>query len=478
MKLTVDQITDAAKGALLQRGPDSCSGVSTDSRTIESGRLFIPLVGDKFDGHDYIEQSLNRGAAGFMFSKEKIASEKAVALASAHKAFAIAVENTLEALGELARFARNSIRGLRVAAITGSTGKSTTKEMTAAILSQSMRVAKNEGNLNNLIGLPRTLLDLPEEIDAAVVEMGTNMPGEIARLAEIANPDVACVTNVGPVHLEGLGTIEGVAGEKGSLPASLSNDKKFAVNCDDPYVAKMAKRTNAGLVCYGVKGRYPSNCIEAVTAFDMRTREEFSKMTLVSGGEMIEVRISAPGIHNAINALAAASICRAMNIPVSQIAQGLEKWRPMKMRNEIKRLPGGITVIVDCYNSNPTSLSAALSMLDAFSGRKIAVIGDMLELGKYSEQAHFEAGQAAAKSGAAILVAVGDWAQVMKAGFEKAAPIPTEAVVVKDAEKAAIFLSGTLKEKDVVLLKGSRKLHLETIVESLVNRMSDNKGGD
>ncbi len=480
MKLSVEHIIAATGGEIIERGPAAFAGVGTDSRTIERGRLFVPIVGERFDGHNFVQAALERGATGFVFSPEKLPVERAADFAKDHRAAAVAVKDTLKALGDMARFVRESIPGLRVAAVTGSTGKSTVKEMVAAILSESMRVAKSEGNLNNLVGLPLTLLALSEPLDAAVLEMGTNSPGEIARLAEIAGPDVGCVTNVGPVHLEGLRSVKGVAREKGDLARAIKPGGIFVANCDDSFVRAMVSETRADLICYGLDDRRIAGCREFVAACEINAGAESTEMTLVIGGSELRVTVGAPGRHNVLNALAAAAVATAMGSTPDEITRGFDKWRPMGMRGEIRKLNKNVTVLVDCYNSNPVSLDAALTLPAKYPGRRVAVIGDMLELGDYAEEAHKKAGENAAEAGVKMLVAVGDWAQTIKKGFIERAASDAEVAVAKDAEQAASLMMEKLRDGDTILVKGSRLLHLETVVEAIENDLGlrPEEGGD
>jgi len=478
MKLTVDKIAAVTGGVAVRRGRGECELAGTDSRNIEAGKLFVPIVGERFDGHDYISAALDRGAAGFLFSKEKLNRRDAAKKADEKNAVAVEVADTLDALGELAKAVRDSIEGLKVVAITGSTGKSTTKEMTASILGGSRRLAKNEGNLNNLVGLPITFFGMPEELDIAVVEMGTNTPGEIARLSYIAGPDAACVTNVGPVHLEGLRSIEGVAREKGALPEALNEDGIFAVNCDDPYVRDMAQKTGAKPICYGLGNERLPGCGEFVTAEDIRAGEDFSTFVLNTGEGFAQTIVAAPGMHNVLNALAAAALARAMGEKSDAIAEGLQNWKSMSMRSEVRKIAGKITVLVDCYNSNPASLKAAMDMFENFNGRRVAVVGDMLELGDYTEEAHMKAGETAADAGVELLVAVGRWAEISRKGFINKIDYNADALVAKDADEVVEMLLKRIKKGDVLLVKGSRLLKLETVVDAISARWDDEGEGD
>jgi len=477
MRLTLDRIQSATGGKIIAGGRGCCEGVSTDSRTVATGELFVPIVGERFDGHDFIEDALERKAGGFVFSPERIDRVKAAQIAAAHEAMAVSVGDTLRALGDLALSVRNSVAGLKVIAVTGSTGKSTTKEMTAAILSLGRKTLKNEGNLNNLVGVPLTLLKLEEDTEAAVVELGTNRPGEIRELARIAAPDAACVTNVGMAHLEGLGSLEGVALEKGALAESLGENARFAVNCDDRFVLEMARRTRAGIICFGLRSVPPDDCGEFITAREIKEETDNVEMTLVAGEHRVRVKLSSPGVHNVMNALAAASLAKAVGASMDDIARGLASYNPLPMRGETLKLARGITLLVDCYNSNPSGLDAALELFSRFPGRQVAVLGDMLEMGFHARKAHRRAGEMAAKRGVKLLVAVGEWAGEVKEAFENEAPSSATALTAGDSSHAGRIILENLRDGDSIMVKGSRKVGLEAVVEAVKGAVGKERAG-
>ncbi len=477
MRLTVEQIQSATGGKIIVHGAGFCDGVSTDSRTVAEGELFVPVAGARFNGHDFIEKALERKAAGFAFSNTKLDKEKAAGMAAERKAMAVSVEDTLKALGDLALFVRNSIAGLKVVAITGSTGKSTTKEMLAAILSRSRKTLKNEGNLNNLVGVPLTLFRLEEDTEAAVVELGANAPGEIAELARITNPDAGCVTNVGRAHLEGLGSLDGVSLEKGALAEALGERAFFAVNCDDEFVAKMADKTGARIICFGLNSEPLKKCEEFITAEVTSTGPVKAQMTLVAGEQRVGLQLCSPGMHNVMNALAAASLARAVGASMEEIARGLVEYEPMPMRSETLKAGRGITVLIDCYNSNPSGLEAALELFSGFPGRLVAVLGDMLEMGSYAREAHVRAGEMAAERGVEILVAVGEWAEHMKLAYEDKAGASAKALTAPDASRASELILKNLRDGDSILVKGSRKVGLEAVVEAVRKAVGENRAG-
>lgn len=464
MKFTVEQIVSATAGRIIERKWKTFDGVSTDSRKIFAHQLFIPLRGSSFDGHDFIESALKAGARGFLFQEGRMSKEKGKEIAEKYGASAIEVDDTLYALGELARWSRMRFRHIPLSTITGSAGKSTTKEMTANILSQRGNVLKNEGNLNNLIGLPLTLLNLSDDVIAAVVELGTNEPGEIKRLAEISIPDVACVTNVGPVHLEGLGSIEGVAEEKSALPYSLDESAVFIANVDNAYTAEMARKTRARVVAYGLSSKPTFTHELFVSAENLRTDLLGSSFILKVGDKCIEVKLGVPGVHNVSNALAGAAIAFVMRAREEEIAKGLMEYKPLKWRAQIHNLQNEVTVIEDCYNSNPLGALAALEMLSQASSRKIAVLGDMLELGESSAREHYKLGEESALKGVDILIAVGSFANEMIRGFKEKKSEDGEVVIASTPREAGEKLVGLLRKGDTVLVKASRGVHLEEVL--------------
>jgi UDP-N-acetylmuramoyl-tripeptide--D-alanyl-D-alanine ligase len=449
-----EDILKATGGVLVSSGPRSFARVSTDSRTIGKGDLFVPLVGARFDGHDYIPECFEKGASGALFKKGmQINAPEGRAL--------IEVSDTLRALQDVAHYIRKKRADLIVVGVTGTNGKTTTKEMLSSVLSGRGPVLKNEGNLNNEIGLPLTLMGLKEEHWAAVLEMGMSGFGEIARLAEIAEPSVGIITNVGPAHIQTLGSLEGVAQAKGELISALPEGGKAVLNLDDPRLQRLVEENKGRAVTFGLR---PG---AAVTAHDINESSEGVSFRLITPSGSAAVKLPVMGVHNVYNALAAAAASWALGITVKEIKDGIERFSPVKMRMEVVDV-AGVKVINDAYNANPASMAAALTaMASVRDGRRIAVLGDMLELGGASEKAHFDVGRLAGAEGLALLVLIGERAQDTARGAVEAGMAPEGIMVVSGHEEAADALLDKLRPGDHVLVKGSRGMKMEKVVELL-----------
>jgi UDP-N-acetylmuramoyl-tripeptide--D-alanyl-D-alanine ligase len=430
--------------------------VGTDSRRLSPGELFVALAGPSFDGHDFVERAFDAGAAGAVVRKD-------FAAPGLESACLFRVADTRRALGDLASAWRREHSAL-VAAITGSNGKTTTKEMLAAILGRRHRVLKNEGNLNNDIGLPLSLLGLDAGHTACVVEMGMNAAGEIARLAEIAAPEVGVVTNVGPAHLGRLGSVEAVAAAKTELFAGLAASATAVVNLDDPHLAPWAERLGCRVVTFGTHRR------AQVRAGDVSALGGRMAFTLaLPGSEPVRVRLAAAGRHQAANAAAAAAAAWALGQGPEEVAAGLEEFRPVKGRLGLARSFWGWTVLDDTYNANPASLAAGLAALaDVAGGRRRALIlGDMRELGPEAESLHRQAGRLAAESGCALVLAAGERAPAVAAGAQEAGLGPESALAFEGWEELVWRARELLAEDDVVLVKGSRSARMERVAAAL-----------
>ena len=433
-------------------GPRELAGVSTDTRTLSPGELFVALKGPRFDGHEFAAQALAKGAAGVMVERE----------IGELKGLQLVVDDTLLALGELARAWRKRWGG-KVVAITGSNGKSTTKEMAALVLGRRWKVLKNPGNYNNLIGLPLTLLRLRPSYDVAVVELGTNHPGEIARLGEIAGPDVAVVTNIAPAHAGPLGGIEGVAREKSSLYARLGPAGVGIINADDQRLRPLAETLGCRVVSFGL-GKGADVLGRDISA--LGSRQAFTLE--MPGHDPVRVRLACPGRHNVLNALAAAAVGHAMGLGPGQVLEGLEEFRPLPGRlNLVWCGEGGPLVVDDTYNANPASLQGALEALGVIaSGRPRAlVLGDMMELGEESQMWHEQAGRMAAESGCKVVVGVGEFAEAVAEGANRAGA--KISLATGNHEQALKALGEVVGEGWVVLVKGSRAMAMERVVEGL-----------
>jgi UDP-N-acetylmuramoyl-tripeptide--D-alanyl-D-alanine ligase len=459
-EVTLREIIVAIKGDLISgQGDQIIEGLSTDSRDIKKGDLFLALKGLKYDGHDFIRQAMDKGAAGVVLERDfepKIPKDRNRAL--------ITVTDTLNALGDLAGWWRHQQR-VRVAAITGSAGKTTTKEMSAAILGIGASTLKNEGNFNNLVGLPLTLLMLKKDHRKAVLEMGMNRPGEIARLTEIADPDIGLITNVGRAHLEGVGDIRGVARAKVELLEEISSDSHVLLNGDDDLLMEAAKPFEKTVSTYGLGS---GNQFKAENIGSLG--REGSSFELQHKGSSFGIRLKVPGIQNVRNALAASAIALCMETPVDQIVQGLKSFRGIKGRFMPTKLPGGAVLVDDTYNSNPTSLKAALNALKDLKpegGRVLVGLGEMMELGQETVTAHTEAGGLVAEMGPFFFTAMGEHAKEMIRGAVDKGMPSKMAVLVETHQEMAQALRGKMDAGDLILLKGSRRAGLEKVVENL-----------
>lgn len=455
--LTITDILRETQGILV-RGDEgrSVQGVATDSRTLLPGNLFIALRGEKFDGHRYLDQALAKGAGALLVHQDDGDERRGIPV--------ILVPDTLTALGDLAHAWRKRF-SMPVLAITGSSGKTTTKEMTAAILSQRKNILKTEGNYNNLIGLPFTLFRLQKDHEAAIVELGTNRPGEIARLTQITAPDMAAVTNIGPAHLEGFGSLEGVAKEKGDIFRYMPAGGTMIMNGDDTYSRDFPVHTAKRCLTFGLAAHAD------VSASDLdHLGADGIRFTLNIMGASRDVRLAVTGQHNVKNALAAAALAWAAGSTMDEIVEGLAAFKPISGRMEIIPLGNGAFLVNDTYNANPASVREALSALRDLRGRGqgVAVLGDMLELGHEAENRHREIGGLLADTGVSRAYLRGRFSQATAAGalnrgmaedritiFDKPAEILTELLAQVDAG-------------DWILVKGSRGSKMEDIANGIV----------
>ena len=459
MELTVEQITQAVAGHLTQGDPSQCArGVSTDSRTIKPGELFIALKGEQFDGHNFISESLVEKASALLVSRKSNLRELLPAQCDIPL---IQVNDTLNALGDLANawIKRNSAT---VVAITGSNGKTTTREMTATVLERAHRVLKPQHNWNNLIGLPLTLLRLEPHHEIAVVEMGMDRLGEIRRLSQIAQPHIGLITNISPVHLHYLKTLQNVAKAKGELFESLTADDYAVVNSDDPLIVELTQRCRAGKISYGL------NPQAQITAVDISTtpRHEMC-FTLQIEDKRIPIELKTPGTHTVYNALAAAAIATHFGLSLKTIKEGLEQFTAYPGRMEIIPMSNSITLINDTYNANPLSMDRALRTLVQMSvtGRAIAVLGDMLELGESSHHFHQRLGVLVAELNLAAVFLMGPHAHVV-AKTARSLGLSQEVLhSIENHEEVARQLDQYVQDHDVILFKGSRGMQIEKCLE-------------
>jgi UDP-N-acetylmuramoyl-tripeptide--D-alanyl-D-alanine ligase len=453
---SVQEILTATGGRLLIGSANlKCSGISTDTRTIKPGDAFIALKGERFDGHEHIAEAIKGGAA-FIIGMRHQGYPEGVTV--------IQVSDTLKALGDIARFHRRRF-SIPVVGITGSNGKTTTKEMTAAVLGGVWPVVKTEKNFNNEVGLPLTLLRLTERERACVVEMGMRGQGQIHALCEIALPTVGIITNVGVTHMELLGSQQAIADAKAELAEFLTADGKLILNHDDPFVAAMAQRTRAA--CYRYSLSQPADL------FLEKVKAEGTGQRLEVNGQWGRFSLFLPalGRHNLYNALAAALAGLILGLTSEQIATGLTNLVLADQRLVLRDSARGYKVLDDTYNSSPPAVEAALETMDAIpsSGRRIAVLGDMLELGNETEKAHAQVGESLKRHSVTILYGYGPLSnETVQAAAQHG--ISAQHYPEAKMEELIADLESVVQPGDLILVKGSRGMQMERVVQALLRR--------
>ena len=444
-QFTLTQVMQATNAVLKKITSASIfGGVTTDTRKVEEGMLFVALKGEKFDGHDFIAEAAKKGAIGAIVNKDYDVSRLEDV-----EIDILAVNDTLKAYQDLAKLWRSKF-SIPVIGITGSNGKTTTKDLTAAVLSGKWNVLKTQANFNNEIGLPMTLLQLNKSYDVAVVEMGMRGLGQIKLLTDIAKPTIGVITNVGETHMELLGSIENIAKAKSEMAQAIEIDGKVVLNADDEHVAKMHEVTKARPIYFGI------NHAADVKAFNVKTvGEGKTEFDAFIGENMAHFTLNMLGIHNVYNCLAALAVGYACGLTIEEMQKGLASFKPTAMRFEYKKV-GDFNVINDAYNASPMSTKAALSNLAKVTdGRKILVMGDMFELGSVEVKAHEDIAVQAKEAGVSIIVTRGTLTQ-NTARKAREIGIP-EVYECANHEEAT------------VLFKGSHGMHMEKIIELLEN---------
>ena len=456
---TVSDVLKATNGRVLS-GDESVrfEGVCTDSRTVRTGDLFVAIPGEKFDGHDFLGEAFKKGALGAIVAEDYVASQPA---ASGSDKLWIAVPDTVRALGDLAAFRRRN-SDVSVVAITGTNGKTTTKEMTASVLGESFSVLKTPGNFNNLVGLPLTLFGLTASHEWAVVEIAMNHPGEIRRLTEISDPDLGVITNVEPGHLEGVRDIDGVMAAKGELLEGLAEGSTAVLNVDDERVCRLAEGYGGRVVTFGIHSSAevwgaPVSQTRSGSSFDLSWYEE-----------TVRVSLKIPGRGAIYNALAAAAVGYRAGLSIEEVKRGLESVMALPGRMQVSTLPGGLHLIDDTYNANPGSVSVAIETLGVLkgSGRGFFVIGDMMELGDHAQSAHKQIGVLAARAGLSGLYITGHFAHYV-AGGASGAGMDRGRIFVGSHEEIVQALKDRIGPGDWLLIKGSRLSAMEKVVNAL-----------
>ena len=439
-------------------GPALFTGVSIDSRTIQSGEIFFALRGEFHDGHDHLREAAERGAALTVVDRNATAGKMRIAPVPM-----IVVEDTLKALQSLASYWRDR-HTLPVLAVVGSVGKTTTKEMMASILSTTGPCLKNPGNFNNHIGLPLSLLELADYHHYAILEIGANLPGEVRYLTSLLKPVAAVITRIGWAHLEGFKTSENLVAEKGSVLEEIPESGWCAINADDPNQADLSKRAVCDVITYGIGSG-------DVSAEGIILSEEETSfiLTLPTGKERIHLR--GFGRHFVENALAAVASTLPLQVSVEQMVAGLSTWRPAEGRGEISSPLPGVHFIDDTYNANPLSVQTALASLAQLShvGITVAVLGEMKELGDFFEEGHLQVGSDAARLGIDYLMAVGPAAHLIARGAREGGMDPAKIIECENNDEATLSLEPLLMEGVWVLFKGSRAAEMEQIMEPFQN---------
>ncbi|MGE4214021.1 MAG: UDP-N-acetylmuramoyl-tripeptide--D-alanyl-D-alanine ligase [Anaerotignaceae bacterium] len=448
-EMTLGEICSVVNGRFLKPCDKNSKTekLTTDTREIEKDSLFIPLKGDNFDGHDFIEQAFEKGALCCLSQNELEAN-----------GIIILVEDTRKAFRLLAMYYL-TLFNVKVVGITGSVGKTTTKDMIASVLEEKYKVLKTQGNFNNEIGLPKTIFNLREDHEVVVLEMGMNSFGEIRRLSEIAKPDIAVITNVGVSHIENLGSREGILQAKSEIFEYLKKDGVAVLNADNDMIATLHDKLDFKTFWFGVESKsdfYAENI--APKGLDG------IKCTIVCKDEKTEVTIPVPGEHMVLNALSAAAVGKVLGLSMGQIKRGVENFAPTAMRMAVIKTDF-LTLINDAYNANPVSMKAAIDVLCQSKGRTVAIMGDMFELGDFAPSLHYEVGEYVGKSGISLSICIGENGARIYDGVKENGG---NTMYFKTQEE---FLQSNLKEiftsGDTVLIKASRGMHFEKTAEKL-----------
>jgi UDP-N-acetylmuramoyl-tripeptide--D-alanyl-D-alanine ligase len=461
----VDEIARAVNGRIAQGDPQAvCSGAAIDSRKIRGGEVFFAFAGEQTDGHRFVGDALARGAGAAVVQRRHERAESA-------SGAIIEVDDPFQALHDLTRTARGNGVPRKLVGITGSAGKTTTKELLATLLKARFATHWTLGNLNNLYGFPMSLLNVPDGTEWMVAEMGMSTPGELRQLSLLGRPDVAVYTVVRPVHLEFFGTVQAIAEAKSELMAGLSDEGLIVGNADDPEVTRIVRRHaerpewRGRVIWYGLQSETAD-----VRARDLAAEPEGvgSRFLLEIGGESREMRLPLHGLYNVENCLAAAACAWGLGMTLDEIAAAVREVRPADHRGIVHRVAGPrgtYTLVDDSYNSNPDALGKALEGAKQLAGQRwIAIIGDMLELGPEGPRFHRESGERAARLGFAPVLGVGELSREVSTDWRP------------DAEAAAEWAAAEVREGDVVLVKGSRGVKLDKVVRHLLEEAGEGRG--
>ncbi|MBQ3093326.1 MAG: UDP-N-acetylmuramoyl-tripeptide--D-alanyl-D-alanine ligase [Clostridia bacterium] len=468
-KLTIQEILEATNGVLISGDTNSIiSSVSTDSRAISKDALFVPIIGENFDGHDFIEKSFENGAKASFITRNHKKYEDIVKNNLKSPGSLIEVSDTLEALQKLAEYYRHKLQVV-IIGITGSVGKTTTKELLCSVLSENMKVFKSPGNINGQLGTPLNILSIDNSYQAAVLEMGVSKIGEMNKLYNITRPDIGIITNIGVSHLENFKNIETTCYEKSQIIQK--ENSKLYVNGDIPVLSKLHKN-NINITKFGINGDYKYKCDEILSQCD--------KTSFVLSTPEFKDNIVIPclGIHNVYNSLAAICVALDMNMHIDDIKSGLLKFKNINKRQEILEFTD-VILIDDSYNSSPDSVKSSVSIIKNLNatGTVILILGDMLELGKNSKDIHFETGRHIATEKINILITVGENSEYLSQGVKSVNQniscfhCKNNSEIIEKLEDINLIQDiNNIKNKNLILIKGSRSMHLEEVSEYIKNK--------
>ncbi|MGE5473333.1 MAG: UDP-N-acetylmuramoyl-tripeptide--D-alanyl-D-alanine ligase [Ignavibacteriales bacterium] len=458
--LKVSEIIKATNGTLLSGSPESeIKNISTDTRKLMPGDLFIPLAGENFDGHDFIVKALENSICGYLTAKTP---------ESLSNVIIIKVEDTLKALQDIAGYYRNKF-DIPIVGVTGSVGKTSTKEMVFNVLSKKYNALKNQGNFNNHIGVPLTLLNLSNENRSAVVEMGMSGMGEISILSKITKPHIAVITNIGLAHIGKLGSKQNILKAKTEIFDGMEDNGIAVLNADDSMLLKLRDSIGLKTIYFGL-------CEQSdIRAYNIKVDEDMNtSFTVKINNKEYFFKICIPGLHNVYNALAAIAVGLNFEIPVQDMIEPIAEYRPEKMRMNIVKLKNNIKVLNDVYNANPTSMEEALKVTQQMPGaRKIAVLGDMLELGEWTRQAHIDIGKSVVKNSINHLITLGENSRFIAEGAAMLGMSQKKIISFNNIEDANRYLAKLVREGDVILIKGSRGMKMEGIVDFITEEVQN-----
>lgn len=457
-KVSIQHIANAVKGKIINENKwrdITLEGVSTDTRTIEENQLFIPLKGENFDGHNFIDKAYSEGAILSFTEDENLIKEDKVA---------ILVEDTFIALTNFAKYYR-SLFNIPIVAITGSVGKTSTKEMIYSMLSTSYNVHKTSGNYNNEIGVPLTLFKLEEYHDIAVIEMGMNHYGELHRLSELVRPSIAVITNIGVSHIEYFGNKDGILKAKEEILDYLEKDGLIIINGDDKYLQKLISKYGNMIRTYGVN---KSN--ECILDEYKSKNDEGQKVIVKSNSNIYDIEVDYIGKHILLNSLAGIIICELFNMSKHKIIEGIKNYKPEKMRLNISKLKDNITLIDDCYNASVDSMKSAIETLISIknnNGKSIAILGSMFEMGDYSKEGHREVGKLVVDNKVDKLICIGKEAKYIAESAVESNMNRDDIYIYNEQEDFIDNISNIINKNDTIIVKASRGMHFENIIKQV-----------